>query len=70
MKAKLGKIVKTTKLNYIQLIGDIQCVNTAKDVVQKGKIKIQVFENQALVFCSVPGIRIYWRLGVILMRIS
>ena len=34
MKAKLGKIVKTTKLNYIQLVGDIQCVNIAKYVVQ------------------------------------
>ena len=59
MKAKLGKIVKTTKLNYIQLVGDIQCVNIAKYVVQvwckKGKRKMQVFDFQALAFCLVPG---------------
>ena len=59
MKAKLGKIVKTTKLNYIQLVGDIQCVNFVKfrgaSVVQKVKRKMQVFEKQALAFCWVPG---------------
>ena len=59
MKAKLGKIVKTTKLNYIQLVGDIQGVNFVKfrgaSVVQKVKRKMQVFEKQALAFCWVPG---------------
>ena len=59
MKAKLGKIVKTTKLNYIQLVGDIQCVNIAKYVVQpwckKEKEKCKCLKNQALAFCLVPG---------------
>ena len=59
MKAKLEKIVKTTKLNYIQLVGDIQCINFVKfggaSVVQMGKRKMQVFESQALAFRLVPG---------------
>jgi hypothetical protein len=39
VKAKLGKIDKTTKLNYIQLVGDIQCVNIEKYVVQPWRKK-------------------------------
>ena len=54
MKAKLGKIVKTTKLNYIQLVGDIQCVNIAKYVVQKPKEKSQILENQRFAILSYP----------------
>ena len=55
MKAKLGKIVKTTKLNYIQLVGDIQCVNIAKYVVQNPKEKSQTVENQGFAILLVPG---------------
>ena len=58
MKAKLGKIVKTTKLDYIQLVGDIQCVNIAKYVVQmwckKEKEKSQTLNFKDLRFCWVP----------------
>ena len=50
MKAKLEKIVKTTKLNYIQLVGDIQCINFVKfggaTVVQKPKRKSQTTDIQ------------------------
>ena len=31
------------------------CPKTAHSVVQKGKRKMQVFENQALAFYLVPG---------------
>ena len=33
-------------------------------VVQKGKRKIQVFENQALAFCLVPGAEILLLLDI------
>ena len=37
MKAKLAKIVWSTKANYIQLVGDIKCVDFVKYVVQQEK---------------------------------
>ena len=33
-------------------------------VVQKGKRKMQVFENQALAFCLVPGAEILYLLEI------
>jgi hypothetical protein len=54
VKTKLGKIVYSTKSNYIQLVGDVKFLNFVifggASVVQKVKRKMQVFEIKHLHF--------------------
>ena len=54
MKAKLGKIVYSTKSNYIQLVGDVKFLNFVifggASVVQKEKIKCKCLKVKHLHF--------------------